>query len=175
METRDQVVAAVGALATIGLLVAFRSDLVAGIVTAVVTAVSTWLAIIDFREHRLPNRIVIPLAGFATVGVLVLGLVDDDLGRAIRAVAIAMAVFAVLFVLGLVGGIGMGDVKYSYPLTAVLAWFGSLSLQTALLAMVLAAGVYTIVQLIRTRSAKMMIAFGPFMAIGFVAGALVAA
>jgi len=171
----DLVVICVGVAATAVLLWTFRDDPLLGVTAGVVTAVSTPLAIVDFREHRLPNRYVVPLAGFTTVAVGVLALVENDLGRGLGAIAIALAVFTALFLLGLLGGIGMGDVKFSYPLTAVLAWLGTASLQTALVVSILAAAIYTLIQAARTRTLKVMIPFGPFMGIGFVAGALVAA
>ena len=164
-----------GAIATVAVLVAFRSDILTGAIAAVVTATSTSLSVIDFNEHRLPNRITLPLAGFATAAVVVLGVAEDDLARTARSVGIAIAVFLVVAVLGLAGGIGMGDVKFSYPLAAILAWFGSTSMRVAVIVMILVAGVYTAVTLIRNRSSKMMIPFGPFMAAGFVAGVLAAA
>jgi len=51
---------------------------------------------------------------------------------------------------------------------------GSRSLQLAVLVMFLSAGIYTVAILIRSRSMSMQIPFGPFMALGYVAGVLVA-
>ncbi len=175
LARRDAVVVILGAAATLWTLWAFRDDPLVAATVAAIAAVSTWLSVIDFNEHRLPNRIVLPLAIFATVAVLILGLVDEDLERAVIAIATGLGFFAVLFAFGLFGGIGMGDVKFSYPLVVVLAWFGADSVRAAAWATILAGGVYTVSAMIRNRSTKMQIPFGPFMAIGFVAGALVAA
>jgi len=150
----------------------FRSDPLEALAVCVTAATSTRLSQIDFREHRLPNRIVGPLALFVVVAVLVLGLVDNDLERALVALLVGTAVFAVLFVLGLANGIGMGDVKFSFPLAALLIWLGDGRLLLAAVVMVLSAGLYTVGLMAWKRSMRFAVPFGPFMAIGFAAAAL---
>ena len=172
LSGRDAVVAFIGAVSTVAVAWVLREDPLEAAVAAVIAAASTWLAIIDFNEHRLPDRIVGPLAGFATVAVVVLGLVDDDIAQAGTAIAVAVAVVAGLFVLNLAVGVGMGDVKFSYPLAVMLVWLGNDALRIGALAMILSAGVYTAARLIRARSSKMQIPFGPFMALGFVVAIL---
>jgi len=168
----DMVTAVIGVVVVAALAWRFRSDPLEAIVVGVTAAASTRLSQIDFREHRLPNRIVGPLAGFVAVGVLVLGAIDEDLSRAGRALLIGAIVFAVLFVLGLANGIGMGDVKFSFPLATLLAWLGQDHLVLAGFALVLTAGLYTLGLMLWKRSLRFFAPFGPFMAIGFVIAAL---
>lgn len=142
---------------------------------AIVVAVAGWLAVIDIAEHRLPNRIVGPLAAFVLVAVVLFGLEADALGQSLRAVLVGGSIFAVLFVAALGGVIGMGDAKLSLPYATLLAWFTGPTLQLAGLVTVFAAGIFTVGLLAARRGAKAMIAFGPFMALGFVAGLWVGA
>jgi len=171
---RDTVVHVVGVICVVAILWVFRSELLTGLVASGIAVVSTLLSVVDFNEHQLPNRMTGPLAGFTAIAVFVLGVIDDDVAQAVTALGIGAAVFVGLFVLGLAGGIGMGDVKFSFPLAVMLTWLGSRSLQLAVLVMFLSAGIYTVAKLIRSRSMRMQIPFGPFMALGYVAGVLVA-
>lgn len=171
---RDTVVHMIGVICAVVILWVFRSDLLTGMVASGVAVVSTLLSVVDFNEHRLPNRMTGPLAGFSAIAVLALGLIEDDVERAVTALGIGAAVFVGLFVFGLVGGLGMGDAKFSFSLALMLGWLGNLSLEIAVLVMFLSAGAYTVTKLIKSRSRKMQIPFGPFMALGYVAGVLVA-
>ena len=137
---------------------------------AIVVAVSIWLSIIDWREHRLPNNIVGPLAAGVVVWLVVLGVVADDGARLLNAVGFGLAAFAVFFVLNLVAGVGMGDVKYSFPVAATVGWFGWGSLRLGLLAMIVSAGVVAILAIVSGRGRDHRVAFGPYMAFGLVCG-----
>jgi uncharacterized membrane protein (UPF0127 family)/Flp pilus assembly protein protease CpaA len=88
-----------------------------GLVGACFLAALGVLAVIDFRTHLLPNRIVIPAA--ALVLALRLALFPD---QAVEWIAAAFGCSAVLLVLALIkpGGIGMGDVKLGFLLGAGL-------------------------------------------------------
>lgn len=167
--------AGIGIVATIAVGWTLRGEPLEAATAGIITLASTPLAIIDFNEHRLPNRYTGPLAVFATVALIVLGAANEDLAGAATAIGIGAIGFAVFFALSLPLSIGMGDVKFAYPLAAVLAWFGATTLRTAALAMFLSAGVYTAATLLHHRRRSMMIPFGPFMAVGFVAGVLAGA
>ena len=119
-------------------------------------AVTPELARVDLREHRLPNRMVVP--------GLAVGLVACALGRSAVPVLAALAFGGFLWLLGIAGGIGMGDVKL-----AALIGLGSPSLAiavTAPLAAFVLGGVAASIVLIR-RGRGSRIAFGPFLLAGY--------
>jgi uncharacterized membrane protein (UPF0127 family)/Flp pilus assembly protein protease CpaA len=88
-----------------------------GVVIACFLAALWTLAVIDFKTHLIPNRIVLPAA--ALVLVLRLALFPD---QALEWTAAALGCAGVLLVLALAkpGGLGMGDVKLGLLLGAGL-------------------------------------------------------
>jgi leader peptidase (prepilin peptidase) / N-methyltransferase len=88
-----------------------------GIVGAVFLGALAALAVIDFRTHTIPNRIVLPAS--ALVLALQLALFPDD---ALEWVLASVGAAGLLFLLTLIkpGGIGMGDVKLGLLLGAGL-------------------------------------------------------
>jgi leader peptidase (prepilin peptidase)/N-methyltransferase len=88
-----------------------------GVVGAIFLGALAVLAVIDFKTHRIPNRIVLPSA--ALVLALQLALFPDD---ALEWVLASLGAAALLLALALVkpGGIGMGDVKLGLLLGAGL-------------------------------------------------------
>lgn len=168
-------VIAIGALATIAVAVAFRSEPVIAVLLAAMVGVSTWLSVIDFREHRLPNRIVGPLAAAVLLSVLIGGLVEDDLGRSGRAVAFGLGMAVFLLMANILGGLGMGDVKYGFPMAATVGWFGWDAVSVAVLATTFFAAIVAIGILVRGGGRKQHLAYGPYMALGLVLGLLAAA
>lgn len=125
------------------------------------------LAVVDYREHRLPNRMV--AAAFLGCVVLtgLLSVVTADLGVLLRALAaslMAMAAFALAHVLG---GMGMGDVKYS----AVTGWaLGTVGWSAVwwghLLGFVAAGGVVVVGVVLSRMHRRTAVPFGPFMGLG---------
>lgn len=168
----DVITAIVGVVAAVALAWRFSSEPLIAIALAVTAVTSARLSQIDFREHRLPNQIVGPLALFAAVAVVLFGVVDNDIERSGSALLVAAIAFVILFVVGLANGIGMGDVKFSFPLVALLAWLGRDYLTLAALVMVLTAGLYTVVLMVSKRSLRFFVPFGPFMAAGLTVSAL---
>lgn len=135
-----------------------------------VAAVSGWLAYVDWREHRLPNAIVGPLAAGVVVWLLALGVETGRFDQVASALGWGFAGFAVFFALHLTAGLGMGDVKYAWPVCATLGWFGWPSLRVALLALVVTGGIAGSVALWRGRGAAYRQAYGPFMALALLCG-----
>ena len=88
-----------------------------GLVAACFLGALGVLAVIDYRTHLLPNRIVLPAA--ALVLGLQLALFPGD---ALEWILAAVGAFAVLLVLALTrpGGLGMGDAKLGLLLGAGL-------------------------------------------------------
>jgi leader peptidase (prepilin peptidase)/N-methyltransferase len=123
--------------------------------------ISPLLVRIDVREHRLPNRFVLPAIA---LGLLVCAgewMLSDRMPVVPLVAALAYSGFLLVF--SLLGGMGMGDVK----LAAALG-LASQSLSVAILSPVLAflaGGVASIVLLLSGRRGR--IAFGPFLLGGF--------
>ena len=140
---------------------------VAAIPALYVAAVAPELTRIDFAEHRLPNRLVVPglvvglvaaAGSWATAGI-------PPLVPLVAAVAYA----GLLFLFALAGGMGMGDVK----LAAVLGLASptvTVAIASPMLAFLLGGVVAVIVLIVRGRGGRL--AFGPFLLAGH-AGALV--
>lgn len=141
-----------------------------GVGIAGVLAASAWLSVIDVREHRLPNAVVGPLAGAVVVWLVALGAVTGDLSRTAAALGWGSAGFGVFLILNLSAGVGMGDVKYAWPATATLGWFGWGAIQVALWVLILTGGLAGGVVIARGASRDTPIAYGPYMALGLACG-----
>ena len=166
--------AAIGFAGAVAIAWRHRSSAFAVVALPAVVAVSAWLSIIDFREHRLPNRIVGPLAAAVTVGVVAAGLVADDLDRSARAIGFGLVLSAVLLAASLIGGLGMGDVKYGYPMAATVGWFGWDALSTAIVVTTVSGAAVATILLVAGRGRQHQLSYGPYMALGLVVGLVVA-
>jgi leader peptidase (prepilin peptidase)/N-methyltransferase len=123
-----------------------------------VVAWSVALARIDFREHRLPDRLTLPALPVALI-VLALNR-PDNLGFA---ATIAVVVMAIGLVAHRVADLGLGDVKLS-PAVVILVsnaenppanlaqWF----VGTAILG-----GIHAAIHILITRDRRSHIPFGP--------------
>jgi leader peptidase (prepilin peptidase) / N-methyltransferase len=155
--------AAVGVLAT-----GVRPE---AVVVLYLAGVTPWLARYDVREHRLPNVLVLP-----GIGVAVLASAGEwaETGRVPVVPLMAAGIYAgFLFLLNLLGGMGMGDVKLAAAL-GLASWNGAVAVLSPVAAF-LVGGLVSVVLLIAGRRGR-RIAFGPFLLGGFwVAVALVAA
>ena len=86
----------------------------------------TPLVVIDYEQHRLPDRLVVPLAVAAAALLTIAALAPDDWSALGRAFAGAAAAFAALLAVELAGSgaFGFGDVKLGGVLGGYLGWFG---------------------------------------------------
>lgn len=130
---------------------------------AYLAAVTPALCRVDLREHRLPNRLVLP--GYAAAGAGVMGewFVTGDLP--LMALVAGAAYLGFLLALSFGGGMGMGDVKLAGVLGLAAGLLGA---GTAVLSPVLAftaGGVAAVVALRRGPGSR--IPFGPFLLAGF--------
>lgn len=135
-----------------------------------IAVVTLPLAIIDIREHRLPNRLVVP--GLAVTLLAVLGELVVQ-GNSVPVLCATVA-FGGFFVLSLWGGLGMGDVKLAPVLGGASGFLGG---EVALAALVLAfvlGGMAALAMIIVRRIRRIRrgqrspnIPFGPFMLVGF--------
>ncbi|QUJ76772.1 prepilin peptidase [Sulfitobacter albidus] len=133
-----------------------------GVLTGLLAGGLGWLAWIDLRTHRLPDRLTLPL--------IALGLCGAALEGWDRVVAGAIGGVAAYALLALVGhlhfnrtgreGLGLGDAKL---FAAAGTWLGWAALP---MVMLIAAGTALVFALL-TRRGGTQIAFGPWIALGF--------
>jgi leader peptidase (prepilin peptidase)/N-methyltransferase len=139
-----------------------------GLAMAFFLSVLVALALIDFQQRILPNAIVVP----STIVLLAANIAIEP-ARTGEWIAAAVGAATLLFVLHLVNprGMGMGDVKLALLLGAALG----AGVMTALLLASLAVWPVAIYLFARRRNVRSAaIAFGPFLAFGAFAAALVA-
>jgi leader peptidase (prepilin peptidase)/N-methyltransferase len=121
-----------------------------------VAAVAPALVLTDLRERRLPNRMVVP--------GLAVGLVAAALQWSLVPLIAGAAYGGLLMLLGLRGGIGMGDVKLAALLGLASPTVGIATI--APLAAFLLGGVAASIALAR-RGRRARIAFGPWLLAGY--------
>lgn len=164
---------AIGA-ATAAAVVAVASSHRAEPVVAVLLSIAVlWLGVlsaIDAAQQRLPNRITLPLAGATTLSVVTGGVVHSNPGAALGAVGIGLAFATVFFVMGF----GMGDVKLALTVGMIAGWLGRNAVVTTALIGAITGAAVALALIVTHRRRDLTFGFGPFLAIGSVAGMLVA-
>ncbi|GHF13591.1 prepilin peptidase [Pseudolysinimonas yzui] len=139
----------------------------------VVMAVGTAISIVDLREKRIPNRMLL-VAAPVVLALLVAGiLVRGEPTRILWALAGAAALFVVYFLIALAvpAAMGMGDVKLAALLGAPLGAVGLTSWLTGLVAAFLVGGVVAVISLVAGRVGwRGSIPFGPWMVVGALVG-----
>ena len=127
------------------------------------------LSIIDFKSHRLPNRLV---GWFVAVEILIMAVISwmaSDLDRFGTALGIAGVTTIVYLLLYLVsrGSLGMGDVKFAFPLGLCVGWYSANQWLVAIFVSFLIAGLVAVIGLVTKRmTRKSRLAFGPYMFLG---------
>lgn len=148
------VLAAVAVLALSG-----RPALVPALHLAAVTPL-LWRA--DVREHRLPNRLVLPSLALALVAALAAAALGDW-----TPLLAGLVTGTVLVALSLAGGLGMGDAKLGAALALLLGVLGAEAAVLAMLLALLGGGVAALTGLLVRRLRRgRSIAFGPFLLAG---------
>lgn len=131
-------------------------------------AFSVRLSLVDFREHRLPNRLVAWMTVALTAGMcaaVALGEPLERLGTAGTSALKTVAVYVVVYVTSR-GQFGMGDVKFSLPLGLTIGWLAADLWLTAILAAFCGAAAVSLAMLAGgSLSLRGRIAFGPYMAV----------
>lgn len=123
------------------------------------------LCIIDFREHRLPNKLVVPGMALALLCSLGEGFLGSGAGW--MPLIGALVYFAFMLLLSLLGGLGMGDVKLAFVIGAAAGFLsGSAVFVVVALAFVIG-GMAALIMMILRRRGRM--AFGPYMLAGAIA------
>ena len=135
-------------------------------------AVAIPLARIDLREHRLPNRLVLPAVPITIIGQALASLSIFSWWRSLTALIAAAIAFGFTLLVNRTGALGMGDVKLITAISLALAWFSPIAPAVALL-IGFAAATAVILILLAARKTKLgaRIPLGPYLLTGFV-GAL---
>ena len=127
------------------------------------------LSIIDFKSHRLPNQLV---GWFVAVEILIMGITGwmaSDFSRLLTALGIAATTMISYVLLYLVsrGSLGMGDVKFAFPLGLCVGWYSANQWLVAIFVSFLIAGLVAVIGLVTKRmTRKSRLAFGPYMFLG---------
>lgn len=138
-----------------------------------VTAVGTAVAIVDLREKRIPNRMLLVAAPVLAALLVAGALLRGEPERLVGVLAGAAAMFVLYFVIALVApaAMGMGDVKLAALLGAALGAMGLTGWLVGLLAAFLIGGVVAVVALVAGRVGwRGSIPFGPWMVAGTLVG-----
>lgn len=143
------------------------SPLTAALLSVVVVAYGV-LSAIDVAERRLPNRITLPLAAGTAVAVLVAGVVGGDVARSLGALGLGL-VFALAFLLLQFGG---GDTKLALTIGMIAGWLGRDAVMTTAWVGAGAGASVAIALMLIHRRRDVSFSFGPFLAIGSLAGML---
>ena len=121
----------------------------------------------DIRDRRLPNKYVAMALAGGLIGFTLLSVIEqswDSLARGLIGGGICVLVFAVAHVMG---GMGMGDVKYSAVIGLYLGWLGWESIYWGVFSAFALAAFIVATSAIRRKRLR-SIPFGPFMTLGVV-------
>jgi leader peptidase (prepilin peptidase) / N-methyltransferase len=146
------------------------------VVAPLVLAAACWLAaccvplaVIDVREHRLPDPFTAAAFGGTVLFLLLAAATGKhwpDLTRALLGGLALTALYLLLFVIS-PNGMGLGDAKLAASLGTLLAWFGWRTLVFGGFAGFVLAAVWAVALLVTRRATrKQHIPFGPFMIVG---------
>lgn len=120
---RDVVILLVSAAAVGAAVASWPAELIAS--GAAVLLLALPAAAVDALEHRVPDRLSLPLAALVALALVIVGIVHGDPAAPLRAVGAGIGWAAALFVLLVVSGHpGPGDVKLALGLGMVLGWLG---------------------------------------------------
>ena len=130
----------------------------------------TWpLAVIDLREHRLPNRLVLPAYPIALLAQLVASMVSMDWARFVFAFLCSLSVLVIGIAANYFDVLGMGDVKLAGALALVLGYFNLyLPIVAIGLAFVLAFGVIIVLMFKGKVKIGTSIPLGPYLLLSFI-------
>lgn len=132
-------------------------------------ASSIALALIDFEHKLLPNAIVYPTLAVVVVSLGMASLLAGEPAQLLRGLAgmVALGLFYGLIWFWKPGAMGFGDVRLSWVLGFVLAWFSWSALLVGAFAAFLLGGLVGVALLLAgTKGRKAEVPFGPWMVAG---------
>ena len=125
------------------------------------------LSAIDLKEHRLPNQLVAWFTAIQLATLIALSLDGiNELKMPLLVAAGTTAIYLILFILSR-GALGMGDVKFAFPLGLCVGWYSANQWLLAIFVSFLIAGLVAVIGLVTKRmTRKSRLAFGPYMFLG---------
>lgn len=127
------------------------------------------LSIVDFKSHRLPNQLV---GWFTATQILIMAVISwmaSDYARLLTALGVGVATmisYVLLYLLSR-GSLGMGDVKFAFPLGLCVGWYAPGNWLLAIFISFLISGVVVVIGLVtKQMTRKSRLAFGPYMFLG---------
>lgn len=166
---RGAIVAAT-VVGVVAVIAAHRTQPVLAGLLAVMAGALGVLSFIDVAQQRLPNVITLPMAATSWMVVLIASALDGRPVDGLAAVAVGLAFAVVLFLFRF----GMGDVKLSLSIGAVAAWLGREALLTTILVASMAGAAVAVLLMVAYRQRSLTFGYGPFLALGSVAGMVLA-
>ena len=133
-----------GLAALIGIWPPATTDLPGRVALAAWVLIATSIAVVDAREHRIPNGLVGCLSVFTLGVIAAASALEGDWSAAFWTVVWAALTVGVALCVHVAsaGSLGMGDVKLAFPVALLLGWFGSDAVWTALLVTPVLAGLF---------------------------------
>jgi leader peptidase (prepilin peptidase)/N-methyltransferase len=124
----------------------------------------TRLSAIDIKVHRLPNQLVAWFTATQIATLIALSLDEiNDLKLPVLVAVGTSAIYLILFALSR-GSLGMGDVKFAFPLGLTVGWYAPELWLIAIFGTFLSAGVVALVGIIAKRmNRESKLALGPYM------------
>ncbi|MGI9598016.1 MAG: prepilin peptidase [Acidimicrobiales bacterium] len=158
-------------VATLLVANAHRSQPVTGLFLSGTVVALGVLSYIDVAEHRLPNKITLSMAGVSAATVLFAGLVQSKLMTSLGAIALGIGFGVVLLLLQF----GLGDVKLALSIGTIAGWLGTPAIVATMFVASASGALAAAALMIVHRRRSLSFGFGPFLALGSVAGMLAAA
>jgi leader peptidase (prepilin peptidase)/N-methyltransferase len=125
--------------------------------------------VIDLREHRLPNRLVLPAFPVAFLAQLIATIISADWARQLSAVLIALAVGVIGLGANYIDTLGMGDVKLATVIALTLGYFNPWLPVIAIgIAFVLAFAVVIVLITLGKVKIGSSIPLGPYLLVSFI-------
>jgi len=145
------------------------SELIA-LIPALYLLVVAWpLTVIDLREHRLPNRLVLPAFPVAFLAQLIATIISADWARQVFALLVALAVAAIGLGANYIDALGMGDVKLATVIALTLGYFNPWLPVIAIgIAFVLAFAVVIVLITLGKVKIGSSIPLGPYLLVSFI-------
>lgn len=130
-------------------------------------AFSVPLSVIDIRQRRLPNRIVVPGLALTLLAQILAALINFDAVQLGKALLCAAVVFALGLGANRLGAMGMGDVKLLSLIALAFGWWSLTSLGIALASGFVLAALVVLAQLtFARRHLTSTLPLGPYLLFG---------
>jgi leader peptidase (prepilin peptidase)/N-methyltransferase len=125
--------------------------------------------VIDLREHRLPNRLVLPAFPVALLAQLIATIISADWARQLFALLMALLFAAIGIGANYIDALGMGDVKLATVIALILGYFNPWLPAIAIgMAFVLAFAVVIVLITLGKVKIGSSIPLGPYLLVSFI-------